>query len=392
MIRVKNNLTGQTGSMPEENFNPMKYTRFEEAGVMPQNNIPEPSLMEKGISGLRNLLPTAGMLAGGVGGTAIGGPVLGAAGAGIGATAGYGINDVLKSLLGEQRPSAQEALQQGSQSFGTGALSELFGQGVGAVGGKILGPATSKIKFGTSKTVQSSIETNLDKIGKEIEDLLSPLQEKNIDIKPIVGNLIKLKDKEAFRNDPTAVEKVNSVIAWLKGFNEKDFTSKQLSSIPGNISPYKAYELSKKSGSELASLFNKDVSDVRGEAKKAWIKAEKIAGGGLRTEVKNIPGTSELMEKYQQFKNIQDKMKNPFGEYWKGQAMMNILGGLIGGAGGYGLLGGPQGLMLGSSLGALSMMPYTKFLGQKLIGRGLELGKAPSEAALFNLLNMGGEQ
>ena len=128
-IQVINKQTGQSGTMPEENFNPAKYMRATPTPSPTQ--APQQPVQQQG-SELGGVLPALGSVAGGI----IGGAAAGPFGAVPLAAAGGMVGEGAEQLMGQGKLDIPTLRGQGALSgIAEGAMGP-----IGAIGKKLLGP------------------------------------------------------------------------------------------------------------------------------------------------------------------------------------------------------------------------------------------------------------
>jgi len=147
-IQVKNLQTGQTGTLPSENFNPAKYQLLN-----PQDNQhlgPEHQPIggqEQPARPLGGLIPTIGGVLGGLAGRIIGGGtnMAAAGGSAVGAAAAVPIESGIQTLQGNvQSPQdnlrrmGSEALTSAGSEYGGSIVGDLLGRASKFIGGQLV--------------------------------------------------------------------------------------------------------------------------------------------------------------------------------------------------------------------------------------------------------------
>jgi len=222
-IQVKSKVSGKIGTLPQERFDPSKYEQISSQTEGGQQLQPTPTMnpLQKIVSG--PALPMAGAIAGGVSGGGLASIPM----AGVGMAGGTALQTLLKYAtglkqlpqsgdVGEAKKQSKENLISGGKAFVEGAASEAVGQGISALGSKILGPVLSKIKIGTPQGMQRSLETLKGEYGDEIEELLSKFGSKKLSSTGLIASLEEMKSKPQILVNPEAVSAVQTVIESIK--------------------------------------------------------------------------------------------------------------------------------------------------------------------------------
>jgi len=385
-IRVRNKLTGQTGTLPEENFNPLKYELLEEvpqAGGSAQPVRQQPSGGFGGyLPGITAAAPTT--LASFMTKARIPTPVSAGLGAAGGALAHSGeqlyrnielLSDFLKG-----KPITQEDIKErgiemsmGEQLSGlgksaaAGAGAELLGQLIAGAGSKIMGPAIKRIpiqKFRTPRALQEGISEALLKVGSELEDILDTGANKTISKSKVLKEVGKIKDDlvKGRGYDPkdlpavvkNAIKRVDRVIERIEKVRG-DITPKIANRIKADF----WWDIYGERGQELAKRGLPGITEKR---------ASKVAAGTLREEIaKAVPEATKPMDIYHALGLFAKEMELPFKGWWKG--------GLVG------AMGAPQ--PVSASVTTLAM-PYTRALLRKFIGSGISALRRPAQVSTYN--------
>jgi len=340
IIRVKNLLTGQTGSLPEENFNPSKYQIVGPSqNESPQTNNVTPEEKRP----LGGILPAVGgVLGAGIPSLTGFGIPLAAGGAALGTGAGYAMENVIQDLLGTQKQAPEEQLKEFGVRAGTAGATDLLLGGAGKLLGEVGGKVAPMLKGIMPKQLVSSLNTAKTTVSEAIDDLLNKSTAK-IQIAPIVEKLNGLKSTYIERGNEKAVASVDNVIKFL---------SKQ----GDEISPAKANSLKIGFGEDIFGQAGKEVLK-RGGSGIAEKSAKKIAGGELSDAITStVDGAEDLFSQYGKIAETARSMNRPFQGWWKGSVA--------------GMLLQPFGMAsvpVTAGITALSM-PYTRLLVQKLLG------------------------
>jgi hypothetical protein len=182
----------------------------------------------------------------------------------------YGLQDLLRPFAKlPQEYTPEQKLVGAGKEVVKGAASEALGQGIGWVGGKVLGPVLGKVKFGTPKAVQGSIETLKGTTGKEIENIFATAGTKEIPTEPVLNSLGDLYIKTLKGGNVKATKAVLEVY-------------KRVAKMGTTITPEVAHEMASSLGQEVFGTIGKEGS-ARGAAI-AGRSAKKIIGGELQKE------------------------------------------------------------------------------------------------------------
>ena len=395
-IRVKNKLTGQTGTLSEEYFNPNKYDRIEEAtptvieeamptvaepspyGLPPS---PKPNTRSKLLNLLMssNIQPMPGGMQTGynpstpptprfvekmiedpttatITGSVLGNILLGKPGGILGAGGFSALSSIGRG----------EGIKQVGTEATKGVGAELAGLGVGAAGTKILGKALAKTplyKLFTPGLLKKNIEQQLVKVGKELDDILTEASTRGevVKIAPIVQDLIALRDKWAKKLVPRAVEKIEQTIQRIQTYGPTPSIS-DISAIKMGFWD----EIFGQAGKELKK---------RG-AGKAEVIAKELAGGGISGAVRGkVPEAIPVMDLYSALGETSKGLEQPLSKWW--------LGGLAGSLG----LTAAAGPVVGAvpTITSLLAMPYSRAVIRKLVGEILKASEYPVKAGVRSL-------
>jgi hypothetical protein len=363
MAKIRNKKTGQIIEVPDNQL--PKY------GISAPTSTPQPTQQSETNYGM----------AGSIGGGFAAPYPLSAATTAIGAYGGKRADQgrapipptaglmLLTSLLNPQRYEqlrqseySSEALAQEPEAIKFAieqAGFDLAGGGVGKLlskaGSKVMGPL-AKLKINTPKGVIKQVDKLKNTIYPKVEEVLAKNVDKKISISPIFEKLDKLYKEYGItaKNLPKAQKKISDVGMRLLGKGSE-------------TDPLAAEALRKAFAEEVYGEAGKALTK-RGGAGIAEKKAMQISGGALEKELKKIPEYKPLIEEYAKLAKVGKGMETPF----KGGYMMGLLGGILAG------VGFPQALPPLAAV-SLSKMPYTNFLGKKLIGEGLNIaGKSAS--------------
>lgn len=186
-IRVTNNQTGQTGTIPEENFDVSKYSKIagSSATQQPATTSSTPQEPQKKKRLLGGALPVIGGIGGGIVGSLPTGGIpspLSVAGAVGGTGAGYATENLLEDFLGRQQETPMQQLQTaGTQTALSGAGEAIMGP-LMKLGGKLLGPigklfgdklpkllAKTALPEG-GKAATTAVKRSIKGVGKELQE------------------------------------------------------------------------------------------------------------------------------------------------------------------------------------------------------------------------------
>lgn len=355
-IQVKSKVSGLTGKLPANKFDPSKYEAIGNtvAGV---GSSTTPTNYGSGSSGeytgqgpklnwgqkavTNKAIPLyAGGIAGGIAGLPFGavGSIPGAA---IGAGSAYALQDLLKPFFGVKQPERETALKESGKTALTASANQAFGEVLGWLGSKILGTVLPKIKIGTPSTVQKSISKVSGETGKNIENIVKAKGSTPINTTQLVDEVNLLKQRPEVLRTPEAIPGIEGVSSELQ-------TVKDLLGAYGSKVKF-GQQTFGEAGKELTKRGTKGITEK---------SAYKIGGGGLEKLItKEVPELGQLFKEYSQLSKLGSSMQYPFKNYYQGLVTTALLS----------MAGIPGSKAIGTAA-TLNAMPYTNIMSKKIIG------------------------
>lgn len=326
-IRVKLN-DGQTGTIDEKDFDEKSMTR--------EYSLPQKFVMNQ------QLPYYAGMVGG-----AAAAPVTGGLGsipaAGLVSGTTYALQQLLKPFVGLEMNEPEQNLTGSAKAFGQGSLARSLDMLFSKAADKVLSPVLRKVKIGSPKTVQESIKTTKNVVGKDIEKVISEKGSQAVDPKALstlVDDVLEFASKPEVQGSPKTQKMILDVAEDLS-------KSPTLRSATGVATRY-GQDIFGQSGKELMKRGTKGITEK---------SVKKFAGEGARELTTDIaPELVKMYADYGQLANLGGQMSQPLKNWWMG----GLAGTMLSGAG--------PGVAAPAAAGVSALsMPYSRFLLQKLL-------------------------
>lgn len=268
---------------------------------------------------------------------------------------------------------------------GMEAAGEAVGAGVldlltAGIGGKIVGPAMKNIGLPSLRTpaaLRSALGKAQSQVGQELDELLTAatIAGKRIPANEVLQKLGTLRSQvieESAEFAPKAIDKVDEIIA----------TVQKAAGDLGEIAPKKAAAIKRGLDKDIYGEAGKDLKR-RGAVGIAKMKALKKTANQLRGDLREqIPGASELLDKYGALARTAGDLQDPFKGFYKGSIPGALLSPL---AVANPSLGFP--LIAGTAGGVTAAaMPYTRNLLRKLLGESVRPAAQVIRGGAQNLL------
>ena len=335
-IRVRSKTSGKTGTLPEERFDPTKYERIEASRTAEDVGYAPGSLAGGAYDILGKILQTPLMRAGG--------QFMQGYGSLYGVPPEQGMPDI-----GAPRGPVEKGIRTAGAVTGIvnpeDIITKLMGRATTPLLGKG-GQLLKEIPFGTPGRVQKGLAEILERTGAQIGKTVGA-SEATIGTGAILNKLDDLWLTYMKRGDPKKVKKITDVITKVKAMGDRP-----IAEIANEVATSLGEDIWGQAGRET-------LKRATGIAEKT---AKKIAGGGLKEEVKKaVPKVVPMMEKFAATKGLEQEMQRPLKNWW--------MGGLAGAM--TAPFAGLRSLPLGAIISAMAM-PYTRLMGKKLGQEGVE--------------------
>lgn len=375
-IKIRNKTTGKvkiidSSELPQYGLPARQETTIPSAQMADYGTQPAMSLLQR--LATSEWLPLGAGMLGGAAAAPLTGGVGAVPAAGLSAGAMYALQDLLRPYVGLPATPPKQALGEAGETTAKMMAAEAGGQLVTAAGTKLLGKAIPKIKtLRLPGGIQKSIQEAMTKVGDDIGKILAKASDKTIKAGPIIKELNKLRAREALKNVPQVLDKIDDVIH-------------RVTMAGTNLTPQQANAIKTGFWQDIYGEAGKELTK-RGVVGMGEKTAKEIAAGRLGTEVTEKVSQARIpMETFSQLGKLGTEMGRPLKNWWMG----GLAGTLLGSAS---MMGAPIGMGMAGLGGlgtTLAAMPYTRLILQSLLGRGLQAGgRLAATPALYGLLGL----
>lgn len=300
--------------------------------------------------------------------------------AGAGAASGYGTQQAMRQLRGEDVISQASNPLEGIGKYyggmatevGGAAAGEAAGVGAAKLAGKILGPVASKLGFKAfNSPLTDKLKTSVEEIGKpigrEIGEAIEGLPQKGVVLDDTIKKLVEMGKQPYRSKDMKSLKNIQGVIDDLTG-----------------LDPVTAQALKTRYNSEIYGESGKELSK-RGQVGLTSKRAKKLVTNDISSSLKKMfkdLGREDILKKYEDFSEI-SKMETKLQKQWGSE-----LGILPTTLGALGFLSGNPWIGAGTTAAAnLAAAPFSQLFLRKLFGSTVGATEIPLELLVNSLIN-----